>query len=92
MPTLLMVGRRSNVLDEEVVEKMLAAMPNSTVSWFDTGHYVPRERPEEFTEVLQEFLGEGCGRRPGPLRADAQHPRGPDPHREVLVQGPDGRG
>jgi pimeloyl-ACP methyl ester carboxylesterase len=59
MPTLLLVGRRSNVLDEEVVEKMLAVMPNSTVSWFDTGHYVPRERPEEFTEVLQKFLGEG---------------------------------
>jgi pimeloyl-ACP methyl ester carboxylesterase len=56
MPTLLMVGRRSNVLDEEVVEKMLAAMPNSSVQWFDTGHYVPRENPEEFTEVLGDFL------------------------------------
>jgi pimeloyl-ACP methyl ester carboxylesterase len=56
MPTLLMVGRRSNVLDEEVVEKMLASMPNSTVRWFDTGHYVPREKPEEFTAVLVDFL------------------------------------
>jgi pimeloyl-ACP methyl ester carboxylesterase len=58
MPTLLMVGRRSNVLDEGVVEKMLAAMPNSSVRWFDTGHYVPREQPEEFTEVLLKFLQE----------------------------------
>jgi pimeloyl-ACP methyl ester carboxylesterase len=56
MPTLLMVGKTSNVLDEETVEKMLAAMPASSVRWFDTGHYVPRERPEEFTEVLLEFL------------------------------------
>jgi pimeloyl-ACP methyl ester carboxylesterase len=56
MPTLLMVGRRSNVLDEDVVEKMLASMPNSTVRWFDTGHYVPREKPEEFTAVLVDFL------------------------------------
>jgi pimeloyl-ACP methyl ester carboxylesterase len=56
MPTLLMVGRRSNVLDEEVVQKMLASMPNSTVRWFDTGHYVPREQPEEFTAVLVDFL------------------------------------
>jgi pimeloyl-ACP methyl ester carboxylesterase len=56
MPTLLLVGRRSNVLDEEVVDKMLAAMPNSAVSWFDTGHYVPREAPEEFTAVLLDFL------------------------------------
>jgi pimeloyl-ACP methyl ester carboxylesterase len=59
MPTLLMVGRRSNVLDEGVVEKMLAKMPNSTVRWFETGHYVPREKPEEFTEVLSKFLQEG---------------------------------
>lgn len=59
MPTLLMVGRRSNVLDEEVVEKMLAVMPNADVRWFDTGHYVPREQPEEFTSVLRSFLSNG---------------------------------
>ncbi|ODU04270.1 MAG: hypothetical protein ABS81_11010 [Pseudonocardia sp. SCN 72-86] len=57
MPTLLMVGKRSNVIDEEVVERMLAVMPRAQVRWFDTGHYVPRERPEEFLEVLTEFLG-----------------------------------
>jgi len=56
MPTQLLVGRRSNVLDEPVVERMLAAMPNATVRWFDTGHYVPREAPEEFIEVLSDFL------------------------------------
>jgi pimeloyl-ACP methyl ester carboxylesterase len=56
MPTLLLVGRRSNVLDEGVVDKMLKAMPAADVHWFDTGHYVPREAPEEFTKVLTEFL------------------------------------
>lgn len=56
MPTRLLVGRRSNVIDEAVVEKMLQVMPNATVSWFDTGHYVPREAPEEFIKVLSEFL------------------------------------
>ena len=56
MPTLLMVGRRSNVLDEGVVERMLAAMPNAEARWFDSGHYVPRELPDEFTEVLAGFL------------------------------------
>ncbi len=60
MPTMLLVGRRSNVLDEAVVGKMLATMPNAEVRWFDTGHYVPREAPEEFTKVLAEFLG-GAG-------------------------------
>lgn len=59
MPTLLMAGRRSNVIDEKVVDRMLGAMPNSAVRWFDTGHYVPREQPEEFTEVLLDFLEKG---------------------------------
>ncbi len=58
MPTLLMVGRTSNVLDEAVVEKMLATMPNATARWFDAGHYFLRERPEEFLAVLGTFLGE----------------------------------
>jgi pimeloyl-ACP methyl ester carboxylesterase len=56
MPTLLMMGRSSNVLDEAVVEKMLATMPNATVRWFDAGHYFMREKPEEFLGVLTEFL------------------------------------
>lgn len=56
MPTLLMVGRQSNVLDEEVVDRMLAAMPNARVRWFATGHYFMRENPAEFIEVLRGFL------------------------------------
>lgn len=56
MPTLLMVGRKSNVLDEEVVNRMLATMPNASVRWFDAGHYFMRENPAEFIEVLQGFL------------------------------------
>jgi len=56
MPTLLMVGRTSNVLDEDVVAKMLATMPNATVRWFDAGHYFMREKPAEFLEVLTPFL------------------------------------
>jgi len=58
MPTLLMVGRKSNVLDEEVVNRMLAAMPNAKVRWFEGGHYFVRERPQEFNEVLSAHLSE----------------------------------
>jgi len=58
MPTLLMVGRTSNVLDEAVVEKMLATMPNATTRWFDAGHYFLREKPAEFLDVLGKFLDE----------------------------------
>ena len=56
MPTQLMVGRTSNVLDENVVNKMLSVMPNAKVAWFDAGHYFLREKPQEFLDVLQEFL------------------------------------
>lgn len=59
MPTMLMVGRTSNVLDEAVVDKMLARMPNANVRWFDAGHYFLREKPEEFLAVLQRFLKDG---------------------------------
>jgi pimeloyl-ACP methyl ester carboxylesterase len=58
MPTLLMVGRTSNVLDEELVGKMTSAMPGAVARWFDTGHYIPREQPEEFTAAIEEFLAE----------------------------------
>jgi pimeloyl-ACP methyl ester carboxylesterase len=56
MPTLLMAGRRSNILDEPLVDRIAEAMPRATVHWFDTGHYIPRERSREFTAVLREFL------------------------------------
>jgi pimeloyl-ACP methyl ester carboxylesterase len=58
MPTLLMIGRTSNVLDEELVGKMLTVMPNATAQWFETGHYIPREQPGEFTRSLAEFFAE----------------------------------
>jgi pimeloyl-ACP methyl ester carboxylesterase len=56
MPTFLMVGRTSNIFDEELVDKIAGAMPRATVQWFETGHYIPRERPVEFTGALLEFL------------------------------------
>jgi pimeloyl-ACP methyl ester carboxylesterase len=58
MPTLLMIGRTSNVLDEELVDKMTSVMPGAVAQWFDTGHYIPREQPEEFTTAIEEFLAE----------------------------------
>lgn len=58
MPTLLMMGRKSNVIDEEVVNRMLNKMPNAKVRWFDTGHYFVREKPQEVLEVLAQHLKE----------------------------------
>jgi pimeloyl-ACP methyl ester carboxylesterase len=56
MPTLLMVGRTSNIFDEELVGRIAGTMPAATVEWFDTGHYIPREQPVQFTESLMRFL------------------------------------
>jgi pimeloyl-ACP methyl ester carboxylesterase len=58
MPTLLMVGEHSKIVDKDLLDRMLSSMPNSTVRWFDTGHYIPREQPDEFTAVLRQFLSE----------------------------------
>ncbi|MBS7705483.1 alpha/beta fold hydrolase [Chelatococcus asaccharovorans] len=58
MPTLVMAGRTSNVIDAEVVDKMLATMPNAKATWFDSGHYFLRERPDEFLSCLSAFLSE----------------------------------
>jgi pimeloyl-ACP methyl ester carboxylesterase len=58
MPTLIMAGRTSNVIDAEVVEKMLATMPKARATWFDAGHYFLRERPREFLDCLHGFLSE----------------------------------
>ena len=55
---ILFIIRENGTREPEVVEKMLAAMPNSSASWFETGHYVPREAPEEFTAALLGFLKE----------------------------------
>jgi pimeloyl-ACP methyl ester carboxylesterase len=56
MPTLLMVGKTSNVLDEELVQRMVDTMPGGEALWFDTGHYIPREKPVEFTQAIVDFL------------------------------------
>lgn len=58
MPTLIMAGRTSNVIDAEVVDRMLATMPNARATWFDAGHYFLREKPQEFLDCLQRFLSE----------------------------------
>jgi pimeloyl-ACP methyl ester carboxylesterase len=65
VPTLIMWGRTSELMDAELVDRMLAATPRSQARVFDTGHYIPREQPEQFTAALAEFLGvpEGKGAR-----------------------------
>lgn len=56
-PTLMLAGRRSPYLDEEIAEQFVKAVPDATVTWTDTGHYIPREAPELFVEETRRFLG-----------------------------------
>ena len=55
-PSLILWGEQSTLLTRDLVDRMLAAIPNSSLTSFKTGHYIPREVPEEFTRVLDEFL------------------------------------
>lgn len=58
VPTLVMAGRRSNIVDEQLVDRMISTLPAAKARWFDTGHYIPRENPVEFMQVLAGFLDE----------------------------------
>jgi pimeloyl-ACP methyl ester carboxylesterase len=60
-PTLVMRGEHSPILDDEIASRMVEALPEGRLHVFkDTGHSLPRLRPEEFARVLRGFLlGEG---------------------------------
>lgn len=57
-PTLIMRGRRSYLLDERISRRMQELLKFSAEAIFDTGHYIPREAPDEFTRALDNFLTE----------------------------------
>lgn len=61
MPTQIMAGRTSNVIDKDVVDKMVDVMPDARVEWFDAGHYFLRELPDQFMACLNAFLEEHEG-------------------------------
>ncbi len=56
VPTLIMWGRRSEVMDRDLAERLQQAIPNSELATFETGHYIPREQPQRFAEALREFI------------------------------------
>jgi pimeloyl-ACP methyl ester carboxylesterase len=55
-PVLLCIGERSAFFDADVVERTKAGFRALEVRYFPTGHYIPRERPAEFTEAVRQFL------------------------------------
>ena len=56
-PTLVMRGEHSPILDAEISGRMVESLPQGRLYVFrDTGHSLPRLRPEEFAGVLRRFL------------------------------------
>ncbi|MBI1885036.1 MAG: alpha/beta hydrolase [Chloroflexi bacterium] len=56
-PTLVLRGEHSHILDDEISGRMVESLPNGRPYVFaDTGHSLPRLRPEEFAYVLRSFL------------------------------------
>jgi len=59
-PALVLRGEHSPILDDEISARMVASLPNGRLHVFkDTGHELPRLRPEEFAAVLRGFLLDG---------------------------------
>lgn len=56
-PTLVMRGEHSPILDDEISARMVESLPDGRLHVFeDTGHSLPRLRPEKFADVLRSFL------------------------------------
>ena len=55
-PTLILWGRRSPFMDEAIVERMLELMEAGSLERTDSGHYIPREAPQEFLTRVRRFL------------------------------------
>ena len=56
-PTMVMRGEHSPILDDEISARMVESLPDGRLYVFeDTGHSLPRLRPEKFADVLRSFL------------------------------------
>ena len=56
-PVLIVRGGKSQVLQDNVVDDMLAAFPNAQAVTIDeAGHDVPEDRPEEFIAAIEPFM------------------------------------
>ncbi|GAA0674398.1 alpha/beta fold hydrolase [Natronoarchaeum mannanilyticum] len=59
MPTLLLHGAQDSLVPPEWSEVAADAIPGARLELIDDcGHWVPRERPDRFNEILGEFLSE----------------------------------
>jgi pimeloyl-ACP methyl ester carboxylesterase len=55
-PTLIMWGVRSPFFDDDIIARMQKVLAHSEVVRTNSGHYIPREAPEEFYSLVSDFL------------------------------------
>jgi esterase len=55
-PTLFVRGANSNYVKDEDRPRIKELFPHSTLITMDTGHWVQAEKPQEFVEVVKNFL------------------------------------
>lgn len=55
-PTLFVRGEKSNYVNDEDRAVIKSLFPNSTLITMDTGHWVQAEKPQEFVDVVKNFL------------------------------------
>lgn len=56
-PTLFIRGARSNYIQDEDMDRIRQVFPAAELQTFDTGHWVPAEKPKEFVEAVRNWLG-----------------------------------
>jgi pimeloyl-ACP methyl ester carboxylesterase len=56
-PALVMRGEHSPILDDKISGRMVESLPDGRLYVFeDTGHSLPRLRPQKFADALRSFL------------------------------------
>lgn len=55
-PSLFIRGKRSNYVKDEDREEIKRLFPNSSLITMETGHWVQAEKPQEFVDIVLEFL------------------------------------
>ncbi len=56
-PTCIIWGKQDNVTPPDVADEMDKQIPNSDLFWIDEcGHAAMMEKPEEFNEILYNWL------------------------------------
>jgi pimeloyl-ACP methyl ester carboxylesterase len=57
VPTLIVHGRQDAVVDPSAAEFAAGLIPDSTLTWLDSGHVPFVDRAAEFDTVLAAYLG-----------------------------------